>query len=294
MGLRFQKRVTLFPGVRLNFSGGGISTTIGGRGASVNISPGGAHLNLGLPGSGLSYRTRLDGNGAQPTRAEPAVSAPPAGRVPARPFPAQPLPAPLRPLPPGEGEIRSAAISTLTSEGLGDLKRLINEADARKRSAKMKLEAAEHSRVLAERRLTSARRFIVRLFLWSAIPTRRQEVVDLDRKIAEAGMELDGSHIDLDFAFDQPTYDAYDSLRRAHARLRASDMIWDVTASFLTNRVAERTTATTRVDRTPVRLSETASDLLTGRGKRSVACRPVVILYGRGECSQRGGDAGLG
>lgn len=262
MGLRFQKRVTLFPGVRLNFSGGGISTTIGVRGASVNIGPGGANLNLGLPGSGLSYRTRLDRNGAHPTRAEPVVSAPPAELVPARPFPAQPLPAPHRPLLPGKGEIRSADISTLTSEGLGDLKRLINEADARKRSAKMKLEAAEHSRVLAERRLNSARRFIVRLFLWSAIPTRQQEVVDLDRRIAEAMMELDGSHIDLDFAFDQPTIDAYDALRRAHARLRASDMIWDVTASFLTNRVAERTTATTRVDRTPVRLSETASDLL--------------------------------
>lgn len=29
MGLRFQHRVTLFPGVRINFSGGGISTTLG-------------------------------------------------------------------------------------------------------------------------------------------------------------------------------------------------------------------------------------------------------------------------
>lgn len=262
MGLCFRKRVTLFPGVRLNFSGGGISTTIGVRGASVNIGPGGAYLNLGLPGTGLSYRTRLDGNGAQPTRPEPAVSVPPAQPVPAQPFSVQPPPAPQRPLLPGEGEIRSAAISALTSEGLGDLKRLINEADARKRSAKTRLDAAEHSRVLAQGRLNSARRFIVRLFLWSAIPARQQKVIDLDREVAEARMELDGSHIDLDFAFDQPTLDAYDALRRAHARLRASDMIWDVTAAFLTNRVAERTTATTRVDRTPVRLSETASDLL--------------------------------
>ncbi|MGY0778894.1 DUF4236 domain-containing protein [Azospirillum argentinense] len=260
MGLRFRKRVTLFPGVRLNFSGGGISTTIGVRGASVNIGPGGTYLNLGLPGSGLSYRARLDGNGSQAPRLEPAVSGPPAPATPAQPFSA-----PQRLLLPGEGEIRSAAVSALTSKGLGDLKKLINEADARKRSTKIKLEAAEHSRVLAERRLNSARRFIVRLFLWSSIPVRQREVVDLDRMIAEARGELEGSHIDLDFAFDQPTLDAYDTLRRAHARLRASDMIWDVTAAFLTNRVVERTTAATRVDRTPVRLSETASDLLNTR-----------------------------
>lgn len=257
MGLRFQKRVTLFPGVRLNFSGGGISTTIGVRGASVNIGPGGAYLNVGLPGSGLSFRTRLDGNGAQPPQPEPTILV----------LPAQPLPPPYPSVPqrlllPGEGEIRSAAISALTSEGLGDLKKLINEADARKGAAKMKLGAAEHARVVAEQRLNSALRFIVRLFLWSAIPTRQQEVIDLDRKVAEARVELEGSHIDLDFAFDQPTLDAYDALRRAHARLRASGMIWDVTAAFLTNQVAERTTAATRVDRTPVRLSETASDLL--------------------------------
>ena len=69
MGFRFQKRVSLFPGVRINFSPSGISTTIGVRGASVNLGSKGACLNLGIPGSGLSYRTRLDQppKGAEPT-----------------------------------------------------------------------------------------------------------------------------------------------------------------------------------------------------------------------------------
>jgi Protein of unknown function (DUF4236)/Bacterial SH3 domain len=59
MGFRFQRRLKLFPGVRLNFSGGGISTTIGVRGASVTLGRGGAYVNVGLPGTGLSFREKL-------------------------------------------------------------------------------------------------------------------------------------------------------------------------------------------------------------------------------------------
>ncbi|HVF62331.1 MAG TPA: DUF4236 domain-containing protein [Thermoanaerobaculia bacterium] len=58
MGLSFRRSVRLFPGVRLNFSASGLSTTVGARGASLTIGPRGAHLNVGLPGTGLSYRER--------------------------------------------------------------------------------------------------------------------------------------------------------------------------------------------------------------------------------------------
>lgn len=61
MAFRFQKRIKIAPGVRLNIGKTGISTTIGKRGASVNIGKGGAHGNLGIPGTGLSTRTKLSG-----------------------------------------------------------------------------------------------------------------------------------------------------------------------------------------------------------------------------------------
>jgi hypothetical protein len=48
MGFRFQRRLKLFPGVRLNFSRGGISTTIGVRGASFTLGHRGAYVNLGI------------------------------------------------------------------------------------------------------------------------------------------------------------------------------------------------------------------------------------------------------
>ena len=54
MALRFRKSIKIAPGIRLNVSKGGISTSLGGKGATVNISKKGARVTAGIPGSGLS------------------------------------------------------------------------------------------------------------------------------------------------------------------------------------------------------------------------------------------------
>ena len=55
MGWRFRNSVKLFPGVRLNFSKSGISTSVGGPGAKINFGKKGTQSTAGLPGSGISY-----------------------------------------------------------------------------------------------------------------------------------------------------------------------------------------------------------------------------------------------
>ena len=55
VGFRFYKSVKLLPGVRLNFSKSGISTTLGVPGANMNLGRRGRRYTVGLPGSGLSY-----------------------------------------------------------------------------------------------------------------------------------------------------------------------------------------------------------------------------------------------
>ncbi|PTV95679.1 uncharacterized protein DUF4236 [Rhodobacter aestuarii] len=59
MALRFNKRVKIAPGIKLNVSRSGLSTTVGPKGASVNIGKKGTYLNTGLPGTGLSARTKI-------------------------------------------------------------------------------------------------------------------------------------------------------------------------------------------------------------------------------------------
>lgn len=57
MGLRFQRRIRVFPGLRVNLSRGGLGVSVGGRGAHVGITARGqTYTSIGLPGSGISWR----------------------------------------------------------------------------------------------------------------------------------------------------------------------------------------------------------------------------------------------
>lgn len=55
MGFRFRRSIKLLPGLRINLSKTGVSTSIGRPGATINIGRGKVKATVGLPGSGLSY-----------------------------------------------------------------------------------------------------------------------------------------------------------------------------------------------------------------------------------------------
>lgn len=62
MGLRFQKRIRILPGVSINLSKSGVSASLGGHGATVNMGTSGRKMmTVGIPGTGLSYRVPLSG-----------------------------------------------------------------------------------------------------------------------------------------------------------------------------------------------------------------------------------------
>jgi hypothetical protein len=59
MPFRFRRSIKLLPGVRINLSKSGVSTTVGVPGATVNISKRGTRGTVGLPHTGISYSERL-------------------------------------------------------------------------------------------------------------------------------------------------------------------------------------------------------------------------------------------
>lgn len=73
MAVRFRKSVKLGPGVRVNFSKRGVSTTIGPRGFTTSIGKSGVYRNIGIPGTGISYRTKV-GGGKSKKRSSGSVS----------------------------------------------------------------------------------------------------------------------------------------------------------------------------------------------------------------------------
>jgi hypothetical protein len=60
MGWRFRRSVKILPGIRLNFSRSGVSTSVGVRGAHITVGHGKVRETVGLPGSGINY-THVEG-----------------------------------------------------------------------------------------------------------------------------------------------------------------------------------------------------------------------------------------
>lgn len=55
MAFRFQRRIKIAPGVTINLSKGGVSTSVGVKGARVTLGRGKTRTTVGAPGTGLSY-----------------------------------------------------------------------------------------------------------------------------------------------------------------------------------------------------------------------------------------------
>ncbi|MBR6287033.1 MAG: DUF4236 domain-containing protein [Bacteroidaceae bacterium] len=64
MAWNFRKRVKIAPGVHLNFSKSGISTSIGPKGAKMTFGKNGVYMNTGIPGTGLYKRQKISGSKA--------------------------------------------------------------------------------------------------------------------------------------------------------------------------------------------------------------------------------------
>jgi hypothetical protein len=59
MPVRFRRTFTLFPGVKVNVSKGGMSFTVGRKGFHLNFSKHGVRQTTGLPGTGISHTSYL-------------------------------------------------------------------------------------------------------------------------------------------------------------------------------------------------------------------------------------------
>jgi hypothetical protein len=72
MGFRFRRTFRLLPGLRLNVSKSGVSTSIGTRGAWLTFGRKGTRTTVGLPGTGISYTHTTPAHEHQDLGAPPA------------------------------------------------------------------------------------------------------------------------------------------------------------------------------------------------------------------------------
>jgi hypothetical protein len=71
MALRIRKSFKIAPGLRVNVSKSGVSTSIGGKGVTANFSKRGTKLTTSLPGTGFSSSKMYKSSGSSPATKTP-------------------------------------------------------------------------------------------------------------------------------------------------------------------------------------------------------------------------------
>ncbi len=254
MGFRFQRRLTLFPGVRLNFSGNGISASLGPRGASVTVGPHGSALNIGIPGTGISYRHSLTSGNGHTGRPE----------LP----PPEPLPGAAPPLfEPHGSVIASAPVSEVTSEGLEGLKALIKQVIAEREELARSIPVAQDELATAQRRLRRAHHWFLGLFLKRKIPERQKAVAAKAAELKSQEARAGGAFIDAEFALDDATRETFGKLSEAFESLASCTRIWDIVTEQYSDRRATRSSASRSLERVEVKFSVSEDEVLQTEAK---------------------------
>lgn len=75
MALRFRKSFKIAPGIRINVSKSGVSTSVGGKGLTANLSKRGTRITTGIPGTGISSSTLYKAKPRQQVADEPSLLA---------------------------------------------------------------------------------------------------------------------------------------------------------------------------------------------------------------------------
>lgn len=227
--MRFQRRKKIFPGVKLNFSKSGISTTIGIPGLSVNIGQNGTFLNTGLPGTGISHRHKLGSkadNSSKPS--EPEV------------FENVHFYSP--------DEIKSDIPSEITSPSLVQLRLLLNDCLREENEINVELKKTK-----LRLTLLTISQFILYIlivgFLWKTLKNR---IIGLKTYKNDLLDHLASCHVALDHDLSEIQLSNYEKLVDEFEQLSKAKCIWDVTNSVKVNQVKERSSASNSITRNKV------------------------------------------
>jgi hypothetical protein len=233
MAWKFRKRLTVFPGFRINLSKSGLSATVGIRGFSVNVGKSGAFLNTGIPGTGIYDRQRI-GDIPGDVKDEPVI-APEENRF-------------THYLPSVATEIKSFVPELLTSDGFFGLKESIVKAQEEKANLRSEYHSAKSEHSFSIFLLVISYLLIFGFFIkWfkNNCKTRKQDAIDV-RKIYE------DFKLEIDFNLDNQALNEYIALENHFDLLSKSVKIWDITTSQENDRVKTRSAASSSVTRTPV------------------------------------------
>lgn len=238
MAWRFRKSVKLIPGVRLNFSSRGMSTTIGGRGAGINFSGRGVYGYASIPGTGISFRERLDKPSAKP------------------PYYLDDRETPELPTLFTEyaENIVSVDVQEITSQDMLGVKNLILATHEQRKSIAESITKVERDCTISKVKLIGSYIFLVGLFYKKLASDIKIDIASQKDVLAALKEQEENSFVRLEVQFDSMIQRKYDAMRDAFVSLTKTHRVWDLTSSHYNDRVKTRSAASTIVSRKPTEI----------------------------------------
>jgi hypothetical protein len=237
MAWSYRKRIKIIPGVHLNLSKSGISTSIGVKGASITFGSKGTHLNTSIPGTGLYNRQKLSGGNSPIDNSRPAPQ-------------------------PGNiyngvaDNIFSADPAEITSQNMEGVKQAILASHQQRVDLNNDLKDVEKALAKTKRKLTFSYVFIYGLFISSVRKGLKTDIDSQKEAAKQIKEQVEISQLKLDFEFGQDLLIKYGHLVDSFRKLSTSQKIWDVRSAYHQDRVAARSSASTIVTKKEVRLEQ--------------------------------------
>jgi hypothetical protein len=225
MSWRFRKSFSPLPGVRITLSSSGISTSVG----VGPFSSKGNVITANIPGTGIPYRHSFNQQKSTPTP---------------RQFPVDDL------IDSELNEIKSDSTSYLTTAGLGEFKKLLEQSRIENHQINIELTQTRQDEQLATNKFKRWKNgFLFKRLFKNKYETIKNISEDTTAKRIELEEQELLSRIHTEFELSDQLNKTFNSLIDTFSQLSTSQKIWDTVGERATNQFAERTTAVRAIDR---------------------------------------------
>lgn len=220
MSWRFRKRVKVTPGVYLNLTTKGITTSIGSRYSSELLEPpNNKKFNTVNPESLVDELNSILNKTYADTE-----------------------------------EIKSEDVIRLTSNNFDILKHTIIAAHDEANTIDNILNKKYEERMEVEDQLLKKQNSFFKFLFKKKINSLAQQLEEYDHEIIELKQQLELSILKLDIEQDDTFYTLYKNVEKSFELISRSDKIWDKTTTKSTNQYAQRTSATSEIERIPTKI----------------------------------------
>lgn len=242
MAWSYRKRIKIIPGVHLNFSKRGISTSIGVKGASLNFSSSGTRLNTNVLGFSNSYRLSDSSSPRIPSQFKPEP---------------QSFYTDL------SDNIFSADVHEITSQNMTGIKESILLAQQQKMELREDLKKIKKALTFTKTKKIASYIFIYGLVNKNIVQQINEDINAQKEAIKETQIVINNSAVTIDIQFDDPSKRKYEQLHHSFKNLTTAHKVWDITGAHFQDRVAARSSASTLVNRKDAKISFKSLPIIT-------------------------------